>query len=142
MGTSRSEAVLKIRGFAATVSYHIAKVLLFPRDINQNKWRNEIASNFSQVNRITTKMQKGSKLPANEYTELFILTDKFSKYLGKVKEQLTRDGYTLPELSISQIADMQTKCTELKNQIIPVLSDKKFLKVETSYFREILDDIL
>ena len=132
----------RIDDFAPTVNYHVMKILLFPRDVNQNKWRNEVASKFAYINGLTVKANKGKKLHFDSYFHLFEMSASVKNYLEGNKEQFLKDGYTLPELSPTDYQKLDRIMDNLARKTISVFTDRKLREVKSSYFRDIIDSVM
>lgn len=128
-----------------TIFEHTVKVLFYPNDINQNKWRNEICSKYRIINQsLFTKTNK--KFAEKHYTYLF---DHYATSLGEWQlrveatlEGLQKRGFEPVEPTEEEYIETYRLYKKLRRAILDIFTDNSTIKMTRDDFREVLDSVL
>ena len=134
-----------ILALCETVFEHTVKVIFYPSDINQNKWRNEICSKYQIINQsLFTKINK--KFGEKHYTYLF---DHYATSLGEWRlrveatlEGLQKKGFEPVEPSDEEYITTYRLYKKLRRAILDIFTNNDKVKMSRDDFREVLDSVL
>lgn len=147
--TEMAESIRDLRetilAFCETVFEYTVKVLFYPKDINQNKWRNEICSKYRIINQsLFTKTNK--KFDEKHYTYLF---DHYATSLGEWQlrveatlEGLQKRGFEPVEPTAEEYIETYRLYKALRKDILGVFTDNTKAEMSRDEFREVLDSVL
>lgn len=95
MAVSLHDASAQIISRAGTFLEHFLKIQLFPSDINQNKWRTELATRVKECARYKNTATN-RKFRPEIYRALFTTLQLFGRFYNKLKTpRLVRGGCSL-----------------------------------------------
>lgn len=145
MAGTRKEMNDIILALNDTVFEHTIKIIFYPEDINQNKWRNEVCANYRRVNK---EFVKGStkKFKEEVYTPLFDSNAKsFMQWRLRVintLEGLEKRGFNYLKLDDTQYLETFDIYKRLRSYVLKVFTDKTKVSWTNEDFRALVDKVL
>ena len=144
MATSLSDAKLFMMNRADPLLEHFLKVVLYPNDINQNKWRNEMSTKLMECGNVKSKASN-KKFNKGVY-ELVFTT--FCSFLEELQEQVEGFCEQFVNEGMSRVNCDQIDYNQLYSLYMELMSRSVELIVSTTQkfkredFRPIIDSIL
>ena len=142
---SRKDLLRVILELCETIFSHTIKVLFYPNDINQNKWRNEICSKYVLINQSISK-SNNKKFKESDYAYFFdhyaTSIKEWELRVSAILDGLQKYGYKpinyTGELYISTYQTYRT----LRAEILKIFTDKNKVTWNRDSFREIIDKVV
>ena len=146
MAEDRKAFYRLVSALCDTVFEHIVKILFYPYDINQNKWRNEVASKLVEINSPLSKQTNG-KFKREVYELLF---DHRASNLEEWKLRASSTLSYLQEHEGFEQIDIDEELYEgtydlyssIKQAVLPIFLSKAKIAMRRDDFRTVLDSAL
>lgn len=144
MAMSLPKATSHMMDRAFTVLEHFLKVYLYPDNINQNKWRNEIATKMQECGRV-------KNTSTNKKFNESVYWDLFTTYCSNVEEleenvqmecrEFLQDGLHKVDVSKISYEDMFNKFNSMANKAVKLMASKQIF-TRDDYRQQVIDTTL
>lgn len=142
MALTKVQAENRILDKSYTFLEHFLKVCLYPDNINQNKWRNELATKISECGAYKSK-STNKKFKKSTYTLLFTAYSSTKEELESITKAFIRqfksDG--LPNPVKIDIDELFVKINNLQDKAFKLILDNK-KDYNRNDYRKIVDEVL
>ena len=143
MATNLRQATLKVMDRADSLLEHFLKVVFYTNDINQNKWRNEMATRITECGRLKNT-STNKKFDKKVYHLLFTTLCSNPEELGEQAEAYYREflieGYGELDFNSIDFNNLYNRYMELAEKSLALMIDKKIYTRED--YRGIIDVVL
>ena len=140
MATNLRDAKIRIMNKSDSLLEHFLKVVFYPQDINQNKWRNEIATRLVECSRLKSS-STNKKFDRSVYALLFTTLCSSQEELEEQAEAFSREFNidNLPRVDLSSIdfSACYQKFQSLQKKALEILVQQRIADREE--FRAIID---
>lgn len=143
MATTLREATLRIMDRADNFLEHFFKVVFYINDINQNKWRNEMAARITECGKLkntSTNKKFDIKVYNLLFTTLCSNPEELSEQSEPIYREFLQEGFSEIELNKVDFNDLYTKIRGIADKSLVLMTDKKIYGRED--YRKIIDEVL
>lgn len=122
--------------------WHTLKIILFPNDVNQRKWRKELATKYVEINDKTSATNKGNKFPFKLYHSFFeSLCSDEAEMQARIKSLLKTLDAEHSQTTVTARGAFSTY-KRLQEAIEAVFIDKQKVDYSVVDFIEEIDKVL
>ena len=143
MATTLRTAITKISDKAWTFFEHFLKIVLYPEDVNQNKWRTELATKVAECARLKNTATN-KKFREDIYAALFTTYcssfEDFVDAASDFEEDFKAEGFSSVELSGTELNQKYQQLLKLKSILLPLMTQKDNYSVE--FYKQRISEVL